>query len=87
MKYFVFFLPLILLVGCAKFPKYQTPFSVEDPSIKGDKLFANGIMISSTQKRYWYSYRYALERGGYTVEADASFPFFKTTGAYSADRR
>ena len=80
MKYLVFALSVFLLTGCSKFPKYQTPFSVEDPSIKGEKLYANGTMISSTKKRYWLSYRYALEKGGYTVADDTGFPYFKTTG-------
>lgn len=71
---------ILFFLGCAKYPKYQTPFSIEDPSIKGENSFAKGIMISSTQKRYWFSYRYALEEGGYIVEYDKNFPFFKTIG-------
>lgn len=80
MKNLVLGLSIFIMQGCSFFPKYQTPFSVEDPSIKGEKLYANGTMISSTKKRYWLSYRYALEQGGYTVVDDTEFPYFKTTG-------
>ena len=80
MKVIISTLILLSLQSCSLFTKYQTPFSVEDPSIKGEKLFAKGSMISSSKQRYWLSYRYALEGGGYTVVDDDKFPFFKTTG-------
>lgn len=80
MKVLILTLSVFLIQGCSFFPMYQTPFSVEDPSIKGEQLYASGTMISSTKKRYWLSYRYALENGGYTVTDDVNFPYFKTTG-------
>lgn len=80
MKALTLALLIFLIQSCSFFPKYQTPFSVEDPSIKGENSYATGTMISSTQKRYWLSYRYALEQGGYTVADEESFPGFKTTG-------
>ena len=76
---FVALLLVSLLAGCAKFPKYQTPFSVEDPSIKGENSFASGTMIGSTRQRYWMSYRHALTKGGYTVSNKTDFPFFTIT--------
>lgn len=79
MKVIISILILLSLQSCSLFTKYQTPFSVEDPSIKGEKLFAKGSMISSSKQRYWLSYRFALEGGGYTVVDDEKFPFFKTT--------
>lgn len=80
MKSIVILLLVLVLSGCSKFTSYQTPFSIEDPSIKGENLFAGGTMISSTKKRYWFSYRYALEKGGYIVVDDKDFPYFKTIG-------
>lgn len=83
MKKSVSLLATAILSGCSYFPKYQTPFSVEDPSIKGDNLYAAGTMISSTKKRYWLSYKNALLKGGYTVEEASEFPNFRTTGLSS----
>lgn len=79
MKVITSILVILSLQSCSLFSKYQTPFLVEDPSIKGETLFAKGSMISSSKQRYWLSYRYALEGGGYTVVDDEEFPFFKTT--------
>ena len=80
MKVKAIFLSIILIQGCSSLTKFQTPFSVEDPTIKGKSIAASGTMISSTQKRYWYSYMHALKKGGYDVEDSNDFPGFTTNG-------
>jgi hypothetical protein len=66
MKYLAIILNLIFLTGC--FPSnWRTSYSVEDPTVKGEKNIAQGSMISTTRDRYWASYCNALEKGGYIV--------------------
>lgn len=81
MKYIGMLLIAILFLGCSVLPPLGTPFSAEDPTINGNGDFTEEIMISSTKKRYWMSYKVALEAGGYTVEKvedKEKFPNFKT---------
>lgn len=68
----------IYLHGCAT--NMQTPFSVEDPSINGEQIFAKGTMVSSTKQRYWMAYKYALNSNGYTYTDKNTLPYFELTG-------
>lgn len=66
MKYLSLIAIAIFLSGCWA-NNLRTSFSVEDPSVKGEKKIAKGSMISTTKDRYWASYCNALEKGGYKV--------------------
>lgn len=56
----------VLLSACQQ--TVRTPFSVTDPSIEGNTIFTSGGMLQSSQQRYWYSYKVALEAAGYKAE-------------------
>lgn len=75
----------IALTGCPA--KFQAPFSVEDPTVKGSNEVSTGDMINSTKARYWIAYKEALEKNGYEVQAgqddagnDIPFPGFYVKG-------
>jgi hypothetical protein len=65
MKYFSLILAIIALSGCAN--NLRAPFSVEDPTVYGEKNIARGSMIKTSKDRYWASYCNALETSGYKV--------------------
>lgn len=71
MKTLILLSTLFGLASCSLTPSYQTPYSVEDPTIKGEKSFAVGKMITSTNGRYWATYTKALAKAGFTG-ADSS---------------